>query len=307
LGAQGNGYGEGVYGQSDNTSCWGLLAGMATDTTGIGAYGQNNISHNYGGCGGSQAGAWGFTSNSSNSGVYGEVTGLATNSTGVTGRVRNTGSSNCAGVYGESMSLNCAGVSGRNTAGGYAGYFTGNVYVSGNITASGSVNKSGGTFRIDHPLDPTNKYLQHSFVESPDMKNIYDGNALLNDKGEAVVILPAYFETLNRDFRYQLTALGEPMPNLHIAQKVSGNSFKIAGGEAGMEVSWQVTGIRQDPYAVANPIVVEQEKPAAEKGTYLHPESYNQPATKGINQMGMMQSAAMQPEAMRAVGQFNMK
>jgi hypothetical protein len=92
------------------------------------------------------------------------------------------------------------------------------------------ITKGGGGFKIDHPLDPTNKHLWHSFVESPDMKNIYDGVTILDERGEAVVELPDWFEALNRDFRYQLTAICGAAPNLHIAEEVAGNRFRIAGG-----------------------------------------------------------------------------
>jgi hypothetical protein len=47
--------------------------------------------------------------------------------------------------------------------------------VGGDLYASGMITKSSGSFKIDHPLDPANKYLSHSFVESPDMMNIYNG------------------------------------------------------------------------------------------------------------------------------------
>src|SRR5262249_38122795 len=50
-----------------------------------------------------------------------------------------------------------------------AGFFSGNVQVSGTLS------KSAGTFKIDHPLDPANKYLNHSLVESPEMLNVYAG------------------------------------------------------------------------------------------------------------------------------------
>ena len=50
-----------------------------------------------------------------------------------------------------------------------------NLNVAGNLDVTGTISKGGGTFKIDHPLDPTNKYLYHSFVESPDMMNIYNG------------------------------------------------------------------------------------------------------------------------------------
>ncbi|HEX7314957.1 MAG TPA: hypothetical protein VF297_13600 [Pyrinomonadaceae bacterium] len=158
----------------------------------------------------------------------------------------------------------------------YAGDFKGNVYVGGNLT------KSSGSFKIDHPLDPANKYLSHSFVESPDMKNIYDGVVTLDESGGAFVSLPEWFDALNMDFRYQLTPLGAAAPNLHVAEEVSGNSFKIGGGAAGMRVCWQLTGVRRDVWAEANRIQVEEEKPEEERGYYLHPHLYGETEEKGI-------------------------
>jgi hypothetical protein len=159
--------------------------------------------------------------------------------------------------------------------GGLAGSFQGNVRVTGTLT------KGGGSFKIDHPLDPANKYLSHSFVESPDMMNIYNGNAVLDENGEAWISLPEWFDALNRDIRYQLTAIAVPA-NLYIAEKVRDNRFKIAGGKPRMEVSWQVTGVRRDPYAEAHRIQVEEEKPQSERGFYLHPDVYGQSREKDI-------------------------
>jgi hypothetical protein len=152
----------------------------------------------------------------------------------------------------------------------------GTAHVSGNLNVSGTLTKGGGSFKIDHPLDPANKYLSHSFVESPDMMNIYNGNAVLDARGEAVIQLPDWFEALNRDFRYQLTCIGGFAP-VYIASKIAGGQFRIGGGQPGLEVSWQVTGIRQDAYANAHRIPVEEEKPAAERGHYLHPDAFGQP------------------------------
>jgi hypothetical protein len=126
--------------------------------------------------------------------------------------------------------------------------------VYGNLTVSAVKN-----FRIDHPLDPENKYLYHSSVESPDMKNMYDGIAILDGKGEAEVRLPEWFEALNRDFRYQLSCIGSFAP-VYVAEQIHENRFRIAGGTPGLEVSWQVTGIRHDPYAIAHPSPVEVDK-----------------------------------------------
>jgi trimeric autotransporter adhesin len=158
----------------------------------------------------------------------------------------------------------------------YAGNFTGDLNVTGTIFA--------GTkdFRIDHPLAPANKYLSHASVESSEMKNIYDGIVTLDASGAALVELPSWFEALNGNFRYQLTAIGKPSPGLYVADEISGNRFSVAGGTPGAKVSWQVTGVRQDPYAKAHPLIVEQEKEVHLKGFYLRPELYGAPEERQI-------------------------
>jgi hypothetical protein len=187
-------------------------------------------------------------------------------------------SDNGNGVVGIANNGSAAyGVWGKSTS-GYAGYFSGNVNVTGTLS------KSGGSFKIDHPLDPENKYLQHSFVESPDMMNIYNGNVVLDGDGEAWVQLPEWFEVLNRDFRYQLTAIGAPFIP-YIAEEIANNRFKIAGGLPGKKVSWQVTGIRQDAWANAHRIEVEEEKGVGERGSYLHPELYGQSSDKSMERI----------------------
>ncbi len=169
------------------------------------------------------------------------------------------------------------GIYGESSEPGYAGYFKGPVYVKGPLS------KPGGSFKIDHPLDPANKYLSHSFVESPDMMNIYNGNIALDDNGEAVVVLPEWFGTLNKEFRYQLTCLGGFAP-VYIAKEIAGNRFKIAGGKPGLKVSWQVTGVRQDAWANAHRIPLEENKAGKERGSYLHPELFGQPTGKSVEQ-----------------------
>jgi hypothetical protein len=139
-------------------------------------------------------------------------------------------------------------------------------------------------FRIDHPLDPANKYLNHACVESPDLKTIYDGTVNLDLNGEAVVELPNWFEALNKDFRYQLTCIGGFAP-VYIADEMTGNRFKISGGNPGMRVCWQVTGVRDDPFARANPVAAEEDKPDDERGYYQNPEVHGQPEEMGIQRM----------------------
>jgi len=177
------------------------------------------------------------------------------------------------------------GVYGGCVGSGYAGFFAGDVHASGTLTAGTK------SFKIDHPLDPENKYLMHSSVESDEMMNIYNGNVALDAGGEAWVEMPDWFEVLNEDFRYQLTAIGAPGPNLHIAERIADGRFKIAGGEAGMDVSWMVTGVRHDPVAAASPLSVEVDKPPHEAGKYLNPEAYDKPASLGVGHIATPDAA----------------
>jgi hypothetical protein len=155
------------------------------------------------------------------------------------------------------------------------------AYFDGSVEVTGLLIKDSGGFKIDHPLDPENKYLYHSFVESPDMKNVYDGVVVLDEEGEEWVALPDWFEALNGSFRYQLTPIGAPAPGLYIAREIEDNRFLIAGGTPGLKVSWQVTGIRRDAFALAHPIPVEEDKPPEEQGTYKNPTEHGQPESAG--------------------------
>jgi hypothetical protein len=203
--------------------------------------------------------------------------------------IRGTGGE--AGVYAHNSSDDVPGgndayLASRCCAGDFHGlvYVHGDLVVEQNLQVHTSLTKPGGRFRIDHPLDPERKYLSHSFVESPDMKNVYDGVAVLDSAGEAVVVLPPWFEALNDNFRYQLTCVGG-FAEVYIADKIQNNRFKIAGGRRGLEVSWQLTGVRRDPWAVANRIPVEEDKPEEEQGTYLHPELHGQPLDRHVRRV----------------------
>jgi hypothetical protein len=162
----------------------------------------------------------------------------------------------------------------------YAGYFNGNVHVNGNLSASGAK-----PFKIDHPLDPANKYLYHFAVESPEVQNVYNGNIVTDASGKAVVQLPAYFSSINSDFKYQLTIIDETQFAMaRISKKINGNSFEVMTDKPNIEVSWQVTAVRSDKSMQKYAIDAETLKPANERGKYLQPELYNQPQEKGIHQ-----------------------
>jgi len=256
-------------------------AGSSTGSNGVVGYGATGVAGNstingsYGTYGSGSTGVWG---NSTGTGANVGVLGLG--GTGV------QGVGNVWGVLGQSSSTSGSGGGFSNSttgdalftynqSGGYAAFFDGDVDVDGNLS------KAGGSFKIDHPLDPANKYLYHSFVESPDMMNIYNGNATTDEKGSAVVQLPEWFETLNRDFRYQLTVIGQ-FAQAIVASKVANHQFTIKTDKPNVEVSWQVTGIRQDAWANTHRIPVEVEKAQADRGLYLHPELFGAPPQKSI-------------------------
>ncbi|NOZ93633.1 MAG: hypothetical protein GXP47_02695, partial [Acidobacteria bacterium] len=255
----------GVFGVS------GYVGVAGVSSSGVGVNGSS--SSGTGVRGGSTSGPGGsFSSSSAGDAVFIENTG--------SGRGLQVTSKGDTGVW-----VNTTGTSAfsaldvrRDSDGSQAGYFRGSVTVTGNLT------KGGGSFKIDHPLDPAHKYLSHSFVESPDMMNVYNGNVVTGDDGFATVTLPDWFEALNRDFRYQLTVIGSgaTWAQARIVQKVRDNAFVIQTSAANTEVSWQVTGIRHDAYANAHRIPVEEDKPATEQGSYLHPGLFGQPEEKGI-------------------------
>ena len=113
------------------------------------------------------------------------------------------------------------------------------------------------------------------------MMNIYNGNITTDAEGFAVVKMPGYFSALNRDFRYQLTVVGQ-FAQAILAEKMHDNEFRIRTDKPGVEVSWLVTGVRHDAYADAHRIEVETDKPAEEIGYYLHPELFGQPESKSV-------------------------
>ena len=255
-----------VFGVSDT---YDAIVGLAGAATFAGVFGETTVQGGYGVYAINQSAAgqalWAETdaTTSANGSGPDAVHGISHGPSG-------------AGVAGINDASGGFGVYGRQLiSGSYAGRFDGDVWVNGNLS------KNGGSFKIDHPLDPSNKYLYHSFVESPDMKNIYDGVAILDASGEAVVTMPEWFGALNRDFRYQLTCIGGFAP-VYIAEEMANNQFKVGGGKPGMKVSWQVTGTRQDAWANAHRIPVEQIKPQDEHGTYLHPELFGAPEQAAV-------------------------
>jgi hypothetical protein len=289
--------GSGVYGTTEGASGQVGAAGVWGDSNSyFGVWGTSGSADGVHGNSNSGNGVFGFSA--SGWGIRGQTgstaAGIASmlgdnGDSGVTAFYTTSGvigqSSGGYGVYGASAgpwpgvvaaSVNGYGIYAFSTN-AYAAYLDGNVHVSGTLTSGVK------DFRIDHPLDPANKYLVHSSVESSEMKNMYDGIVTLDGAGEAVVHLPDWFQVENRDFRYQLTCVGD-LTAVYIKKEIENNQFTIAGVKPGVKVSWQVTGVRQDAYARAHPLVVEVAKSDSERGHYLHPELYGQPGEGSLRQ-----------------------
>jgi hypothetical protein len=177
------------------------------------------------------------------------VRGVSTNAYGVHGM-----STNGDGIFGETNAAGKSGVYAVNTnPAGYAAAFNGRVQVNGDLNVTGTKN-----FYIEHPLEP-GRMLVHAAVESSEVLNVYSGNVRLDADGAATVELAAWFEAINADVRYQLTPVGAAAPGLHVVEEVAGNRFRIAGGPAGIKVSWQLTAVRSDRRMLEHPFAPERD------------------------------------------------
>ena len=261
-----------------------------TSETGWAVWGAADSGTGMVGTAGSGPGVWGDSVSSAGvAGISAQSHGVYGQSNGGNSAVFGSNTGGGPGVLGRSSGTAAAGVEAQNTGGGVAVWgvsimgggigvlgqgthraalFHGVTEVRGDLkVVGGTISTSSAASRIDHVLEPDNKCLQHSFVQSPDMKNVYDGVQQLGEDGATWVELPEWFGELNKDYRYQLTPVGGPAPDLHVAEEIYGNRFKIAGGMGGMKISWQVTGIRKDKWAEENRVEVEIEKPEDERVT----------------------------------------
>jgi len=144
-----------------------------------------------------------------------------------------------------------------------------NLEINTGLYVGGTLSKSAGSFTIDHPLKPETHWLNHSFVESPDMLNIYRGNGQILE-GECEINMPDWFSPLNGeikdDYSYQLTSIGQ-QNNLWVKEEMI-NGKVIFAGEKDGKFSYIITAIRHDKYAEENRIKVEEEKDAEKKQQY---------------------------------------
>lgn len=281
--------GYGIYGQGFNGG-----VGETNNAGGAGLWGQNNDGVGTGNAcgviGDGSYGVWGQT-------TYGQVGTFGMNARtdggsglegqGFNGTIGLTVQGEGYGVYGENSSTgvtyNNIGVAGLGWVGVWGetnDFSTGyGVYSNGNFAATGTK-----SFIIDHPLDPENKFLKHFSVESPEVLNLYRGVNTLDANGNATIEMPDYFESINTNYSYNLTAIGSSAPGLYVKEEISNGKFVISGGNPNMKVSWTVYAQRNDEYIKKYPGAsqVEVEKRDGSKGKYLMPELFSQPKEKSI-------------------------
>jgi hypothetical protein len=235
-------------GETNNQAGFGVFGinhGTATTGNAVGTVGQGYV------------GVWGETDDGPAAGVYGQNVSTSTidNNVGIWGI-------GWIGLFGESNNVGSVGFA---------------VYANGNTGASGTK-----AFVIDHPLDPGNKILKHFSMESPEVLNLYRGNVQLNNIGEAVVTVPDYFESININFSYQMTPIGAPASGLYIKQEIANGKFVIAGGVPNSKVSWTVYAERNDKYLQKYPEVKQVVELKKKPDTYIMPDLWNQPESKGV-------------------------
>ena len=258
----------------------------------VGVRGIGGTAPGMGGLGGFGLAGRGGEGETPGTGVVGEGAGSSNNSShggdgveGFGGASMTTGGTGLIGGGGEAFGNGGVGgdglVAGRGSGptDGLAGRFIGKVMIDGDLDVTGTKN-----FKIDHPLDPENKYLVHAALESSEALNVYSGNVTTDLKGEATVNLPPWFDALNRDLRYQLTVIGT-FAQAIIASEVQNNRFVIKTNATEVKVSWQVTGVRCDAGMKSNPFIAERVKPRHEQGKYLNPKAYGQSEERSIHWM----------------------
>lgn len=271
----------GVYGITPSTSGRAVF-GLASATTGVN-YGGRFESDSTSGRAvlgwatagtGSTFGVWGICDSTAGIGVFGEAN--ATTGTNYGGRFESASTSG-RGVYGAATATSGTtfGVYGASASPSGFG-----VYSVGDFAATGTK-----SFQIDHPLWPETHYLNHFCTEAPEPMNAYSGNVLTDARGYATVRLPDYFDSINRDFRYQLTVIddSDDFVLAKVVRKIQNNRFVIRTNKPYVEVSWEVKGVRSDLYVREYGYETEQEKEDEIKGKYLHPELYGMPKEYGIH------------------------
>jgi hypothetical protein len=292
IGVTNAGVGPGIVSTTNGNALWGITQSISSaavigdSTSGEAIVGRQTgatCEANIGGC----VGIGSVVGRHDGRGGYG-VRGFVTDVLGGIGVLGQSGISGGTGTAVRGENVNAANPSnaleavtnGSGSAifaqGTTAGTFNGSVVVNGDLTVTGT--KSG--FRIDDPRAPTSRTLTHTPVETNALTVTYSGNVRTDADGRAVVRLPEYAETLAGDWRYQLTPIGR-FGQAIVEREVRDGRFIVRTEHGGMKVSWNVTGMRRDPQAQSHAIDPVTEKRGRDRGRYLDPKLYGQPASRG--------------------------
>ncbi len=276
--------GRAVVGNALDTGAGVSFGGYFTSATisGRAIYGEatGTLSINYGGVFTSAGlGGYGIRAENTNTGaspsygVYGEANG---SSQSYGGYFLSSGTAS-RGVYGLSTSATGITYGVRGQTSSATGF---GVYSVGDTGASGTK-----SFVIDHPEDPANKYLRHYSAEGPVPFNIYNGEITTDSKGFAMVQLPDYYASINKNAKIQLTVIdeSEDFVMVKVVKRVQNGQFQIRTSKPNVEVFWEVKAERNDAWVQAHPPKVEYAKEGLERGKYQHPELYGMPKQMGMD------------------------
>lgn len=99
-------------------------------------------------------------------------------------------------------------------------------------------------FRISHPTKP-GYWLRHGSTESPVSGTEYKGRVELDENGTGEIVLPEYFEALNKPEGrgVQLTPVGQPFP---VGAEEVVNGRVTVYGDPGREMFWTVSAERKN-------------------------------------------------------------
>jgi hypothetical protein len=237
-----NGVGPAIYGSTNSIFSNQFTAGVVGESTGTGGFG--------------------IYANSSNPSGF-----------GTTLVALNQGGGTAAGIFSTSGTNSSPALEVSNLGPGLGASIRGSVKITGNLTVTGSMSAAAKNFKIDDPIAPRRRYLVHTAIESPLAENVYDGNVTTDGRGFATVHLPPYFSAANTDPRYQLTVIGS-FAQAVIWKPEHHNRFVVRTDRPWVKVSWQVSGVRDDPYARTHREPAQQLKPPAARGHLLHPGAY---------------------------------
>jgi len=108
----------------------------------------------------------------------------------------------------------------------------------------GPTGPPGKSFIIDHPDDPSNKYLIHVCLEGPEAAVYYRGKGEITNNASVDIKLPEYVKNLATDFTIQITAVYDGNVKVYNFDEIQNNAFTVYGENG--KFHWLVIGKRFD-------------------------------------------------------------